>query len=304
MTDQPAIRGVLPVLQMPYTDADEIDYDVLAREVDHVFDTGADGIVLALASELVRLDRDERLTLSAELPRMAGGRGTVTISVGAETTREAVRYAERAEAGGATAVMAVPPFTIPAPPAGKAAYYRAIHDAVHIPVVVQDASGYMGGQAMTPELQASFRRDLGPRIYFKPEGAPTGPIISRMRELLGDDAVILEGSGGSLLIDSIRRGVVGTMPGSDLVRGIIAVWRAMSEGDEERAYRVHQPLAAIVQLGSAGLDNYLAVEKHLLIRQGVFKNARVRPPVAYTLDDQTRFEVDRLFDRLIAMMEE
>ena len=44
------------------------------------------------------------------------------------------------------------------------------------------------------------------------------------------------------------------------------------------------------------LDAFLAIEKYLLVKQGVFKNTLVRGPVGYTLDDETRREVDRLFD--------
>ena len=40
----------------------------------------------------------------------------------------------------------------------------------------------------------------------------------------------------------------------------------------------------------------LAVEKYLLVKQGVFRNTIVRGPVGFVLDDETRREVDRLFD--------
>jgi 4-hydroxy-tetrahydrodipicolinate synthase len=45
-----------------------------------------------------------------------------------------------------------------------------------------------------------------------------------------------------------------------------------------------------------GLDAFLAIEKYLLVRQGVFKNALVRGPVGYVLEDETRREVEGLFD--------
>jgi 4-hydroxy-tetrahydrodipicolinate synthase len=51
------------------------------------------------------------------------------------------------------------------------------------------------------------------------------------------------------------------------------------------------------------LDAFLAVEKHLLVRQGVFRSERVRGPVGYVLDAETRREVDRLFDRLLEAAE-
>ena len=47
----------------------------------------------------------------------------------------------------------------------------------------------------------------------------------------------------------------------------------------------------------------MTVEKHLLIKQGIFKNMIVRSPVGYTLDEETRQEMDRLFDRLMTAVE-
>ena len=51
------------------------------------------------------------------------------------------------------------------------------------------------------------------------------------------------------------------------------------------------------------LDAFLAVEKHLLVRQGIFKNTLVRGPVGFCLDEETKREVDRQFDRLITAAE-
>ena len=298
MKEKPKIYGVLPVLHIPYRDDDSIDYDVLADEIDFVIEAGADGIVLALASELIRLTHEERLELTTKLPEMADGRCTVTISVGAETSLQAVRYAEAAGNAGAHAVMAVPPFTISLSSAEKAGYFKTIHDAIDIPLVIQDASGYMGGQSMPVDMQAGLRKELGQRIYYKPESIPTGPVISGLQKALGDDAVIFEGSGGSLIIDSYHRGIDGTMSGSDLIRGIAEIWRALERGDEKRAYEVYFPLSSIVLLEGGNLDTFLAIEKYLLVKQGIFKNEKVREPAAFKLDRETAAEVDRLFEML------
>ncbi len=299
MSEKPILYGVLPVLHIPYYDDDSIDFDTLKREIDHVIDVGSDGIVLAMASELLRLTHDERLELTRRLPEMLENRGTVTISVGAETAREAASYAETAEKADADAVMAIPPVATAISAQKKFEYYKTIHDAVTIPLVVQDASGYLGGEKLSVAIQARMRRELGTRIYFKPEGIPVGPTISRLQEALNHEGVILEGSGGNLLIDSYRRGVTGTMPGSDLIKGIIEIWRALERDDDDRAYEVYFPLSAILTHKSSSLDAYLAIEKYLLVKQGIFKNQRVRQPTAYDLDPHTAAEVDRLFERLV-----
>jgi dihydrodipicolinate synthase/N-acetylneuraminate lyase len=303
MTDKHILSGILPVLQMPYHEDYTIDYDTLKREAAHVIDAGSNGIVLALASELLRLNRSERLELTSRLPMMADGRATVTISVGAETSREAAFYAEAAEKAGADAVMAIPPVATAVSAAKKLDYYRTIKEAVSIPLVVQDASGYMGGEKLSVDIQARLYNELGPQIYFKPEGLPTGPTISALQSALKDKAVILEGSGGYLLIDSYRRGVLGTMPGSDLIRGIAGIWNALKAGDDDRAYEIYYPLAAIVILQTPSLDAFLAIEKYLLVKQGIFKNQLVRQPSAYDLDPHTAQEVDRLYERFLAVLD-
>jgi 4-hydroxy-tetrahydrodipicolinate synthase len=73
----------------------------------------------------------------------------------------------------------------------------------------------------------------------------------------------------------------------------------LQRGDDETAYRVYYPICAIVALQmQAGLDGFLAIEKDLLVKRGVFTSPRRRQPVAWDLDPETSAEVDRLFARL------
>ena len=63
------------------------------------------------------------------------------------------------------------------------------------------------------------------------------------------------------------------------------------------------PICSLVAL-QTGLDGFLAVEKHLLVRQGLFTNTVVRGPVGFHLDEETRREVDRLYDILTTSLGE
>ncbi len=161
---------------------------------------------------------------------------------------------------------------------------------------MQDASGYVG-RPLPISLLARLLDEYGERVLFKPEATPIGPRLSELLAATGGRARVFEGTGGIALVDSFKRGIVGTMPGADLVDGIVALWRALIAGDEARAYRVWLPLAALVSLQHS-LDAFLAIEKYLLVKQGIFKNAVVRGPVGYTLDEPTRLQVDRLFELL------
>jgi 4-hydroxy-tetrahydrodipicolinate synthase len=120
-----------------------------------------------------------------------------------------------------------------------------------------------------------------------------------LRDATGGRARIFEGSGGILLIDSFRRGIAGTMPGVDLLDGIMALWQALERGDEDAAYGVYFPICALVALElQAGLDGFLAIEKYVLVRRGIFRFERRRSPLAWELDAETAAEVDRLLQRL------
>ncbi len=301
MTNSPKhqLAGVLPVFQTPWLDDETLDLETLEREIAWLYDCGAHGIVMAMVSETLRLDSEEREQLAAAACRFGKERGVVVISVGAESSKTAERYARHAETVGADAVMAIPPVSIGIGESELLAYYTRIIQAIRIPVIVQDASGYVG-KPMPIAMQAKLLEEFGPeRVHYKPEASPIGPKLSELRDATQGRARVFEGTGGIALVDSFKRGVVGTMPGADLIRGLVPLWNALKSGDADKADRIHGPLAALISMQTS-LDGFLAVEKHLLVRQGIFKNTLVRGPVGFRLDDETKSEVDRQFDRMIA----
>jgi len=251
---------------------------------------------------VTRLSSDERTRLAAQLVEFTAGRGSVFMSVGAESGSVARAHAVAAEKAGCDAVMAVPPMmTVRLSPAAVVDYFRGIAESVSVPLIIQDASGYVGQPIPHPACVELLDRYGPEKILFKPEAAPLGPNLSQLRDATGGRATIFEGSGGILLVDAYRRGIAGTMPGVDLLDGVVAVWTALEADDDEAAYPIALPLSAIVALQmQAGLDGFLAIEKYLLVKRGLFKSDRRREPVGWSLDDETAREVDRLFDRLAA----
>jgi 4-hydroxy-tetrahydrodipicolinate synthase len=290
------LTGVFPVFQTPFRDDESIDTDTLATEIEWIFGQGVDGIVMAMVSEVLRLSGDERRDLARVCCELGLRHGPVVVSVGAESTAVAVGYARHAESVGASAVMAIPPTIVAAGDDELATYYRALLDAIDVPVIVQDASGYVG-RPMSIQLQADLLAEYGGRVLFKPEAVPIGPRLSALRDATGGAAQVFEGSGGIALVDSFKRGITGTMPGAEVCWAIVALWKALGDGDQQRIDAINGPLSALVSLQTS-LDAFIAVEKHLLVRQGVFTSARVRGPVGFRLDHETTAEVDRLFELL------
>jgi 4-hydroxy-tetrahydrodipicolinate synthase len=297
------LKGVLPIVHTPFTADDEIDRAALKKEVDWAFQQGSDGIGTGMVSEVMRLTFQERIALTQLLVEATASRGAVFMAVGAESTKQAVAFAQEAERAGCDAVMAVPPLTAKLSEAALVEHFHTLADSLTIPVIVQDASSYVG-QAIPLAVYVKLLNRYGPdKILFKPEAAPNGPNISALRDATGGAARIFEGSGGIYSIDSFRRGAAGTMPGVDVLDGVAALWRALERGDEATAYRVYFPVCGIVTLQlQAGLDGFLAVEKYLMVKRGLFPNARRRRPYWWELDPETAAELDRLFALLQAAL--
>jgi hypothetical protein len=68
------LTGVFPVISTPFTDADELDGEVLQREIDWLVDCGVDGLTIAMVSEVLRLSEAERRELAELTVQYAAGR--------------------------------------------------------------------------------------------------------------------------------------------------------------------------------------------------------------------------------------
>ncbi len=219
--------------------------------------------------------------------------GLVILSAGAESTKQAIAFALHAQSCGADAVMVNPPISTSLGDEETYSYYASIFDKTEIPIIVQDASGYVG-KPLSIEMQVELLNSFGIRVYFKPEAVPIGPRLSRFMEATGNRARVFEGSGGGALVDTFQRGVIGTMPGADIPWALVALWKALNSGDWKVIDAIAGPLASLINLQHS-LDAYLAIEKLLLLKQGVFTNVSVREPVGYRLDERTQAEAERLY---------
>lgn len=293
------LAGVLPIVHVPFEDDGTIDEKTLKKEIDWIFSVKAQGLGTGMVSEILRLTFEERISLTNHIVQFTDGRGATFAGVGAESTKQALVYAKAAEKAGCDGIMAIPPVTTCLPEEAVLKHFRTLAEEVDLPLIVQDASGYVG-QAIPLRVYIQLLELYGnEKILFKPEASPIGPNLSALRDASSGKAKIFEGSGGILLVDSFRRGITGTMPGVDLLDGIIALWNALINGDEKTTYRIYFPVCAIVALQlQAGLDGFLAIEKFILKHRGIFKNEVRRSPYSWDLDHETSSEILRLLQIL------
>ena len=296
------LSGVFNVLQTPLTETDEIDEPVFAREIEWLLKCGIDGAVLAMVSEVLRFSAEDRRKQWQLVLKLINGRIPVIASVGAESTYIATSLAKWAEIDGAAAVMATPPSAFATLSNEIRDYYVAIIESVKIPVIVQDASNYLG-QPLDISLYVDLIDKYGAeRVQFKPEAKPVKERLELLRDASDGRALVFEGQGGVDLLDTFPIGIVGTMPGAEVPWALVALFKALKEDNWDRARSIHAPLAKLISYQKT-LDAYVAVEKYLLVKQGIFTSTRQRGPVGFILTDEMKVEIDIAFDQLKAAVD-
>lgn len=285
------MRGVYPILSMPFDEKGRIDEEDLRREVEFAIAAGAHGLGIAMASEVMKLSEAERDLATATVVSQARGRVKVVVNTGAPGTDLAIEYSRRAVELGADALMAIPPTAVPT--AHVREYYRRIADAVAVPIFMQDVAT----APVPPPLAVQIARESPGACYAKVEAPPTPPRVAEAVLTGGGDLIVFGGAGGNFLLEELRRGSSGTMPGCSMPDVFRRAWDLYQTGDEEQAERVFDPyLALLKQLGQPlGIASYLA--KEVLRLRGVFKSANVRHPAAAP-DDVAYREVRRLVEVL------
>lgn len=287
-------RGVYSVIQTPLDEHENIDIVIFEREINWLIQCGVKGLVLAMVSEVMRFSADERRLQWQSVLKIIDKRVPLIVSVGGESTAIAVRLAKLAEADGAAALMATPPSNFPATSEEIFNYYSSILAATYIPLIVQDASNYMG-QPLDLKLYGRLIDQYGTdRVQFKPEAKPVKDRAIALQKIAGGRAKIYEGQSGLELMETHPVGLAGTMPGGEIPWALVKLWDCLEANDVEKAKVIHGVIAQLVGFQKT-IDAYVAVEKYLLVKQGIFTSARQRGPVNTILSDEVKKEIDKVF---------
>lgn len=145
MTDIGRFRGSGVALLTPFQEDGSLDLKSFRSLAEHQIDAGTDYLVpCGSTGEAGTLTAEEQRVLVRETVEVADGRVPVLAGAGALATADAVRLARAARKEGADAILAgSPPYSRP-PQEGLFAHFRAIADAVDVPVVVYNVPSRTG----------------------------------------------------------------------------------------------------------------------------------------------------------------
>jgi 4-hydroxy-tetrahydrodipicolinate synthase len=172
-------HGVFPYLVSPVDKSGRVLTDMLGRLASDLIAAGVHGLTpLGSTGEFAYLDREQRAAVVHATIEAAADRVPVVAGVASTATDDAVAQAKSYQRLGASGILAILEAYFPVKDAQVEAYFRAIADAVDIPVVL-----YTNPQFQRSDLSLDVIEKLSghPRIrYIKDASTNTGRLLSIM----------------------------------------------------------------------------------------------------------------------------
>ncbi len=239
-----AFRGTYTVLVTPFTpDGSAVDLHALERLVEFQVANGIDGLVpLGSTGEFLSVSREERAAITETVVRAAAGRVPVLIGTGAEDTREAVALSREAERLGADGVMVIPPFYSVPSEDELYVHYKAIADAINVPVMVYNNPA-TANVDLTPPILARLSTIEGCR-YVKESTLD----VTRVRDIIAACDGRMAVFAGVLGYESAWLGAVGWVAVCSNVAPRLSaeMFRAAAAGDRATALPLYRRLAPLL----------------------------------------------------------
>jgi 4-hydroxy-tetrahydrodipicolinate synthase len=274
VTDPARLHGIVTVLNTPFTDADAVDCDALQAHVTHAIQAGVAGfLVPALASEVGKLSEAERLLVVRTVLDAAGGRVPVIggASAGDATARE--RAASQLIELGCDGILASIPYTTDD---AMIEQVRALDALKPRLLMLQDWD--FQGYGMPVDLIKRLYESIPSFRSLKIEVVPAGVKYSEVLRVTQGGLHIAGGWAVTQMIEALDRGVPTLMP-TGLHPIYVGIYRRYHAGDRTGAQAMFHRLLPILAFSNQHLDISIHFFKRLLHRQGLYRTARVRPPI-------------------------
>jgi 2-keto-3-deoxy-L-arabinonate dehydratase len=268
--------GVFPSLCTPFDDDGRLDVVGQRAVARFAIEAGAHGLLcLGLAGEVGKLSLTERMEVVQAIVDEAPSDRPVLVGVTAESQPASLELAAHAGARGAAGIVVAPPLATGLGHHELVEFLVAVASEVNLPVLVQDAPEYLP-VSLSPEIVRDAADNAATIIGVKLETGPEG--IERWRSALGQDFLIFGGNGGIYMLDCLRAGATGVMPGVDTVDVQVKVYEAEATGDQREAEKLFWPLLPMLVFEMQSIDHYNSCAKHVLRRRGVGIGTALRPP--------------------------
>ncbi len=196
----------------PFNEDGSINFDAFGEIIEAQIAGSTDAIIVCgTTGESSTMDDEEHIATIKYCVEKVAGRVPVIAGTGSNCTREAVNMSKKAEEVGADGLLCVTPYYNKCTQEGLYQYYKAISDAVNIPIIMYNIPGRTG-TTIQPETAVRIAKEVKNVVAVK-EASGNISAVAKLAALAGGCIDIYSGNDDQVLPILSLGG-----------KGVISVW--------------------------------------------------------------------------------
>ncbi len=258
------LTGMGVALITPFKTDESIDFDALARIVEHQIKNGTDYLVVCgTTAETPTLTEKEKDEVTRFVINCVAGRLPIVLGVGGNNTKAVVEKLKNFEYNGVDAILSVTPYYNKPSQEGLYQHYSAIAKASPLPVILYNVPGRTGVN-MLPTTTLRLANEFKNICAIK-EASGNFSQIDEIIKNKPADFMVISGDDG-ITFPLITLGAVGVISviGNAFPREFSRMVRLALDGDYNSARTIHYRFTELIELlfvegNPAGVKSMLAV---------------------------------------------
>ncbi len=258
------LTGMGVALITPFKNDESVDYDALARLVEHQVKSGTDYLVVCgTTAETPTLTEQEKEDITRFIVQSAAGRLPIVLGVGGNNTKAVVEKLKSSDFKGIDAILSVTPYYNKPSQEGLYQHYAAIAKASPLPIVLYNVPGRTGVN-MLSETTLRLAKEFSNICAIK-EASGNFTQIDEIIKNKPADFMVISGDDG-ITFPLITLGAVGVISviGNAFPSEFSRMVRLALQGDYKSARQIHHHFNELIQLlfvegNPAGVKSMLAV---------------------------------------------
>jgi len=276
------LTGMGVALITPFKDDESVDFEALARLVEHLIKNNTDYlVVLGTTAETPTLTEEEKEEVTRFVVQCVGGRLPIVLGIGGNNTKLVIEKIRTTDLSGIDAILSVTPYYNKPSQEGLYQHFAAIAKASPLPVVLYNVPGRTGVN-MTADTTIRLAKEFSNICAIK-EASGNFTQIDDIIKNKPADFMVISGDDG-ITFPLITLGAVGVISviGNAFPREFSKMVRLALQGDYDRARNIHYHFTELIQL--LFVEGNPAGVKSMLALMGFIENKLRLPLVPNTIN--------------------
>ncbi len=240
-------HGIYPALLTPFTQNEEIDFEMFKKNLAVQIEAGVSGVILAgTLGEASTLTTQEKFDLLSTALGVVPEGFPVILNIAEQATSVAVEIAKQAKELGASGLMLLPPMRYKASDREVVAYFSSVASATDLPILIYNNPVDYG---IHVNLEMFAELEKYPTVQAVKESTRDLTNVTRMINRFGDRFKILGGV-DTISLETQLVGAVGSVAGlvDAFPAETVAIYKLAQAGRLDEALAIYRWFMPLLEL--------------------------------------------------------